>query len=132
MNFMASLQKVGKAMMTPVAVLPAAALLLRFGQPDLLNIPAMAQAGAAIFDNMALLFAIGVAIGLASDSGVAGLSGMVAYFVITKTAVTINKDINMGVLAGIIAGVLAAEMFKRFKDTKLPDYLGFFGGRRFV
>lgn len=132
MNILGSLQKVGKAFMTPVAVLPAAALLLRFGQPDLLDIPAISAAGDAIFGNMALLFAIGVAIGLAGDSGVAGLSGMVGYFVITKTAVTINDKINMGVFAGIIAGALAAQMYKRFKEIQLPQYLGFFGGRRFV
>lgn len=132
MNILGSLQKVGKALMTPVAVLPAAALLLRFGQPDLLNIPVISAAGDAIFGNLALLFAIGVAIGLASDAGVAGLSGVVAYFVMTKTATAINKDINMGVLAGIMAGALAAEMYKRFKETVLPTYLGFFGGRRFV
>lgn len=132
MNLFGALQKIGKALMTPVAVLPAAALLLRFGQPDLLNIPAVAQAGGAIFDNLPLLFAIGVGVGLAGDAGVAGLSSMVAYVVLTKTAVTLNKDIDMGVLAGIIAGGLAAWAYGRFKDTHLPAYLGFFGGRRSV
>lgn len=132
MNLFGSMQKVGKALMTPVAVLPAAALLLRFGQPDLLNIKVLADAGDAIFSNLPLLFAIGVAIGLTSDSGVAGLSSMVGYFVFTKVLVVINKDINMGVLAGILAGILAAQMYNRFKETKLPEFLGFFGGKRFV
>lgn len=126
------LQKVGKALMTPVAVLPAAGLLLRFGQPDLLDIKWLADAGGALFDNMPLLFAIGVAIGLASEAGVAGLSGMVAYFVMTKVAVDFNKDINMGVLAGIISGALAGWAYNRFHTTRLPEFLGFFGGRRFV
>ncbi|MHB9146587.1 MAG: PTS transporter subunit EIIC [Symbiobacteriia bacterium] len=132
MNAFGSLQKIGKALMTPVAVLPAAGLLLRFGQPDLLNIKWMADAGGALFDNLPLLFAIGVAIGLASEAGVAGLSGMVAYFVMTKVAVDFNQDINMGVLAGIIAGCLAGWAYNRFHTTKLPEFLGFFGGRRFV
>ncbi len=131
-GFLGPLQKVGKALMTPVAVLPAAGLLLRFGQPDLLNIKWLADAGGALFDNLPLLFAIGVAIGLASEAGVAGLSGMVAYFVMTKVAVDFNKDINMGVLAGIIAGSLAGWAYNRFHTTKLPEFLGFFGGRRFV
>lgn len=132
MNLLGSLQKVGKALMLPVAVLPTAALLLRFGQPDLLDIPAIAEAGGAIFGNLPLLFAVGVGVGLAGDAGVAGLSALVAYVVLTKTAVTLNEEINMGVLAGIIAGAMAAELYKRFKDTKLPPYLGFFGGRRSV
>ncbi len=58
MNLMGGLQRVGRALMTPVAVLPAAGLLLRLGQPDLLNIPVMAQAGDAIFSNLPLLFAL--------------------------------------------------------------------------
>lgn len=132
MSVMSYLQRIGKALMTPVAVMPAAAILLRFGQEDMLNIPAIANAGNAIFNNLPLLFAIGVAIGLAGDAGVAGLSAMVSYFVLTGTAVSINKGIDMGVLGGILAGVLAGELYKRFKDTKLPDFLGFFGGKRFV
>ncbi|MCG0239409.1 MAG: PTS transporter subunit EIIC, partial [Firmicutes bacterium] len=110
MNILGRLQKVGRALMMPVAVLPAAALLLRFGQPDLLDIPAVAQAGGAIFDNLPLLFAVGVGIGLAGDAGTAGLAALVAYVVMTKTATTLNETINMGVLAGIIAGALASWM----------------------
>lgn len=132
MNALGPLQKIGKALMTPVAVLPAAGLLLRFGQPDLLNIKWLADAGGALFSNLPLLFAIGVAIGLASEAGVAGLSGMVAYFVMTSVAVDFNKDINMGVLAGIIAGALAGWAYNRYHTTRLPEFLGFFGGRRFV
>ncbi|SFU53661.1 N-acetylglucosamine-specific PTS transporter subunit IIBC [Alicyclobacillus macrosporangiidus] len=127
------LQRIGKALMLPVAVLPAAALLLRFGQPDLLNIPFIAQAGNAIFANLAVIFAIGVAIGLAKGNhGAAGLAGFIGYEVLTQGAQAINKDINMGVLGGIIAGILAGWLYNRFHQTRLPDWLGFFGGRRFV
>jgi len=125
------LQRIGKALMLPIAVLPAAALLLRLGAPDVFNIPFVMAAGGAIFDNLALLFAIGVAVGIAFDgSGAAGLAGVVGYFVITKGTQTINADINMGVLSGILAGLLAGFLYNRYHDKRLPDYLGFFGGRR--
>lgn len=127
------LQRIGKALMLPIAVLPAAALLLRLGAPDVLDIPFVHQSGSAIFDNLALLFALGVAVGLSFDnSGAAGLAGVVGYFVLTKGTETINPDINMGVLAGIIAGSTAGYLYNRFYDIKLPDYLGFFAGKRFV
>ena len=127
------LQRIGKALMLPIAVLPAASLLLRLGAPDLFNIPFINQAGAAIFDNLAILFAIGVAVGLSFDnSGAAGLAGAVGYFIITKGSQTINPDINMGVLAGIIAGSVAGHLYNKYHNIKLPDYLGFFAGKRFV
>jgi PTS system N-acetylglucosamine-specific IIC component len=127
------LQKLGKALMLPVAVLPAAALLLRLGASDVLDIPFIMQAGGAIFDNLPLVFAIGVAVGFAFDGGgAAALAGAVGYLTLTKAMVTINKDINMGVLAGIISGILAGQLYNRFHNVKLPDFLGFFGGKRFV
>lgn len=127
------LQRLGKSLMLPVAVLPAVGLLLRFGQPDLLNIPFIAATGSAVLDNLPILFAIGVAVGLAKENhGAAGLSGYIAYEIITKGAQAINEDINMSVLGGIIAGILAAWLYNRYHTVKLPDYLGFFGGRRFV
>ncbi|EKP95420.1 PTS transporter subunit EIIC [Thermaerobacter subterraneus] len=132
MNVMGGLQRVGRALMAPVAVLPAAGILLRLGQPDLLNIPVMAQAGDAIFSNLPLLFAIGVGIGLANQAGVAGLAALVGYVVFQKTLTTINEDLNMGVLAGILTGALAAAMYNRYHNIRLPEWLGFFGGRRFV
>ena len=67
MNILGYLQKLGAALMLPIAVLPVAALLLRLGQPDLLDIAFMAQAGNAIFSNLPLLFAMGIAVGLAAD-----------------------------------------------------------------
>lgn len=127
------LQRLGKALMLPIAVLPAAGLLLRLGQPDLLNIPFIAAAGDAVFSNLALIFAIGVAIGFAKDgNGAAALAGAIGYFVLTKGAAAIDKDINMSVLGGIISGVIAGLLYNRYRDIKLPDWLGFFGGRRFV
>lgn len=127
------LQKLGKSLMVPVAVLPAAGLLLRLGQPDVLNWAWMAAAGDAIFSNLPLIFAIGIAVGFAEENnGVAAIAAIVGYFVMTKVAVSINKDINMGVLAGIITGILSGELYNKYKATKLPDFLGFFGGRRFV
>ena len=77
-KLIAKLQPIGRALMLPIAVLPVAALLLRLGQPDLLNLPAIAAAGDAIFSNLGLLFALGVAVGLARENhGAAGLAGVV-------------------------------------------------------
>ncbi|MBA4538341.1 PTS transporter subunit EIIC [Bacillus aquiflavi] len=127
------LQRIGKSLMLPIAVLPAAALLLRLGQEDLLNIPVMAEAGNALFENLALLFAIGIAIGLSKDgSGAAALSGAVGYLVLTYALAAIDQDINMNVLGGIITGIIVGLLYNRFHNVKLPDWLGFFGGKRFV
>lgn len=127
------LQNIGRALMLPIAVLPAAGLLLALGREDLLNIPFIAASGQSILDQLPIIFAIGVAIGLSKDGhGAAALSGAIGYFVLTGGLAAINKDLNMGVLGGIIAGVVAAVMYNRFKDAKLPDWLGFFGGKRSV
>ncbi len=127
-----NLQKLGKALMMPVAVLPAAALLLRLGAPDVFNIPVVMAAGNAVFSNLPLIFALGVSIGLASGDGAAALAAGVGYFVLTSVLSKINSEINMGVLAGIITGIVAANLYNRYKDIKLPDFLGFFGGKRFI
>ncbi|HBQ6409254.1 TPA: PTS N-acetyl glucosamine transporter subunit IIABC [Klebsiella pneumoniae] len=133
MNILGFFQRLGRALQLPIAVLPVAALLLRFGQPDLLNVPFIAQAGGAIFDNLALIFAIGVASSWSKDNaGSAALAGAVGYFVMTKAMVTINPEINMGVLAGIITGLVAGAVYNRWAGNKLPDFLSFFGGKRFV
>ena len=133
MNILGFFQRLGRALQLPIAVLPVAALLLRFGQPDLLNISFIAQAGGAIFDNLALIFAIGVASSWSKDSaGAAALAGAVGYFVLTKAMVTINPAINMGVLAGIITGLVGGAVYNRWSGIKLPDFLSFFGGKRFV
>ncbi len=96
MNILGFFQRLGRALQLPIAVLPVAALLLRFGQPDLLNVAFIAQAGGAIFDNLALIFAIGVASSWSKDSaGAAALAGAVGYFVLTKAMVTINPEIKI-------------------------------------
>lgn len=129
----AKLQNIGKSLMTPVAVLPVAGLLLRLGAPDVLNIKLIEQAGGVIFDSLPTLFAIGIAFGISKNNhGVAALSGYVGYIVMTKLLVTIDPEINMGVLAGIITGFTAGTLYNRYRKIKLPDYLGFFGGTRFI
>jgi PTS system N-acetylglucosamine-specific IIC component len=154
----AGFQKLGRALMLPIAVMPLAALLLRLGQPDLLNIPFMAAAGDAIFANLGILFAVGVAVGFAKEThGAAGLAGAVGFFVTIKAAaalVTVPPDTVAGLAdaartlaeakfretltarisipVGILSGLIAGAMYNRYKDIKLPDYLAFFGGRRFV
>ena len=154
----AGFQKLGRALMLPIAVMPLAALLLRLGQDDLLNIPFMAAAGDAIFSNLGILFAVGVAVGFAKEThGAAGLAGAVGFFVTIKAAVALVKvppDAVAGLVdaartlaenkfkdtlaarisipVGILSGLIAGAMYNRYKDIKLPAYLAFFGGRRFV
>ena len=136
-------QTLGKSLMLPIAILPIAGILLRLGQDDIIthltwiapieNMKWIAAAGDSIFSHLPLLFAIGVAIGIAKDNaGAAGLAGSVSYIIIDAVTKSINKEINMGVMAGIIAGIIAGICYNKFKDIKLPDFLGFFGGKRFV
>src|ERR1700730_15566208 len=128
------LQQIGRALMTPVSVLPAAGLLLRFGSPDLLNNAVIKSGGQVIFDNLPIIFAAGVALGLANGEGVAVLASLIGYLVLGKTldqmavyrhlqAMNGQPAINMGVFGGIIIGILAAVLYKRFYNIKLPDYL---------
>lgn len=127
------LQKIGKALMLPIAALPVAGLMLRLGQPDVFNIPFIANAGDALFSNLALIFAIGVAIGLSEDEhGSVGLAGAIGYLVLTNATKAINPDINMAAFGGIIAGIVAGLTYNKFKNVKLPEFLGFFGGKRLV
>lgn len=137
-RFLEATQGLGRALMLPIAVLPIAGLLLRLGQPDLLDIAFVAAAGDAIFANLGLLFAIGVAVGLARENhGAAGLAGAVAYFIATHgTAVIAGLDAKavsrLSVPIGILCGILSGALYNRYSDIRLPDYLAFFGGRRFV
>ena len=129
----AALQALGRALMLPIALLPVAGLLLRFGQADLLNIAAIAAAGGAIFANLPLLFAIGVAVGVARDNhGAAGLAGAVGYLILSAMLKNINPDIDSGVLGGILIGAIAGAMYNKYKDIQLPEFLAFFGGKRCV
>src|SRR5947209_328346 len=137
-----ALQSLGRSLMLPIAVLPAAALLLRFGQPDLLNLTWMANAGNAIFANLPMIFAIGIAIGLTGGEGAAALASLVGYLVFAFTFSTIYSPTgtnpftvvggSIDVLSGILIGLTAAGLYRRFYDIRLPDYLAFFGGKRFV
>jgi N-acetylglucosamine PTS system EIICBA or EIICB component len=155
---LSGLQQLGRALMLPVAVLPIAGLLLRLGQPDVLDWPTMAAAGDAIFSNLGLLFAVGVAVGLARENhGAAGLAALVCFLVTTKGAETLMaippselegltgraRDLaaaafrarelgKLSVPVGLICGITAGYAYNRFGNTKLPTYLSFFGGRRFV
>jgi N-acetylglucosamine PTS system EIICBA or EIICB component len=132
-NPFAKMQRLGRALMLPIAVLPVAGLLLRLGQPDVFNIKMIADAGDTIFSNLPLLFAIGVAVGFAKDNnGTAGLAGAIGYLIEIAVMKDINDKLNMGVLSGILAGCVAGYLYNRYKDIKLPEYLAFFGGKRFV
>ena len=129
-------QKIGKALMTPIAVLPIAALLLRLGYGDIFDgqiALIMKSAGDAVFSNLDLLFGIGIAYGLAKNNdGAAALAGAIGVLIAKAVYVSIDKDVNMGVFVGIIIGVLAGSLYNRYHDIKLPEFLGFFGGKRFV
>ena len=132
-HFIEGLQRLGRALMLPIAILPIAGLLLRLGDADLLNIAIIHDAGNTIFANLALIFAIGIAVGFARDNnGTAGLAGAIGYLVLVSTLKVLDASINMGMLAGIVSGLMAGGLYNRFKDIKLPEYLAFFGGRRFV
>ncbi|MGY6158892.1 PTS glucose transporter subunit IIBC [Paraburkholderia strydomiana] len=145
------LQKVGKSLMLPVAVLPVAGLLLGLGATDFHGyVPAivlalMKNAGDVIFANLPLIFAIGVALGFTENDGVSGIAATIGYLVMTATLGVIAKvegiepdmimgipSIQTGVFGGILAGGLAAWMFNRYYRIALPAYLGFFAGKRFV
>ena len=142
MRFLEATQRLGGALMLPIAVLPVAGLLLRLGQPDLLNLAPVAAAGDAIFSNLGLLFAIGVAVGLARENhGAAGLAGVVGFLVATKGAEVLlglppaeaAKQLSkFSVPIGLINGVIAGLLYNRYNNVKLPSYLAFFGGKRFV
>ncbi len=123
----------GKSLMLPIAVLPIAGLLLRFGQPDMLNIEFLAAAGNAIFNNLPIIFALGVAVGFSKEEhGAAALSAFVGYMIMTAGIKVFNDKIDMQVLGGIIMGVTAGTLYNKYKAIKLPPFLAFFGGRRFV
>jgi len=139
------LQQIGTSLMTPLAVLPAAGLLLRFGDKDMLNLPVIKSAGGVVFENLPEIFAVAVAIGLSGGEGVAGLAAVFGYLILTRTLDSMGillslqppfagaaHLINMGVFGGIIIGLLAALLYKQFYNVKLSPVLGFFSGKRFV
>src|SRR5690606_7600296 len=152
--------------MLPIASLADAALLIRLGQPDMLGADGVAgwagmgwmepvatvlgAAGDALFANLPILFAVGVAVGFARKSdGSTALAAVIGYLVLTNVLGALAPmsapwggtfgagdegavTINYGVLGGIVIGIIAAVLFQRYYRIKLPTYLAFFGGRRFV
>ncbi len=152
---LAPIQKFGRSLMLPIASLPAAALLLRLGQDDLLGANGLGwgavasvigAAGNALFANLPLLFAVGVAIGIARKSdGSTALAAVVGYLVfkgvgdamspvigLPVSDAGVQKLINYGVLGGILMGLISGWLWQRYYRIQLPPYLAFFGGRRFV
>ena len=171
-SFFEKAQQFGKSFMLPIAVLPAAGLLLGIGgalsNPNSIKaypfldvswlqsiFTIMASAGSVIFANLALLFAIGVAVGLAkSDKGTAGLAGMLGFLVMNSTVsalLSITGILNTenpasvgqglvlgihtletGVFGGVMVGILVAFLHNRYNKKQLPPFLGFFSGSRFI
>ena len=157
----AQLQRIGRSLMLPIASLPAAALLLRLGQDDMLGKDGLAgawgdwllpvaavlgAAGNALFENLPLIFALGVAVGYARKSdGSTALSALIGYLVFKGVSTALSpyvlgkpaeggtqELINYGVLGGLVIGLIAALLYQKYSRIKLPAYLAFFGGRRFV
>ena len=164
------LQRVGKSLMLPVALLPAAGILLgvasAFSNPDLIQhfpalnsygvqlvVSVLQNAGQIIFSNLPLIFAVGVAVGLSEGDGVAGLAAVVGFLImnvtmgvvggVTTEFITVDHNpmysivagiptLQTGVFGGIIIGIIASVLYKRFYKIQLPQYLGFFAGKRFV
>lgn len=162
------LQRVGKSLMLPVALLPAAGLLMGIGtllqnQDIISNIPIlsgetfqlianiMSSSGNIIFSNLPLIFAVGVAIGMSNGDGVAALASIVAFLIMNMTiGITAGVDLSQidtnpmydivlgiptlqtGVFGGILIGMVSALIYQKFYNIKLPEFLGFFSGKRFV
>lgn len=156
-------QRIGRSLMLPIATLPAAALMLRLGEDDMLgrdNFPALLNrvaeflgaGGSALLDNLPLLFAVGIAVGFAKRAdGSTGLAAVVGYLVFQNVlqvftdpnlpkeeevqdgkVVEVAPPVDAGVLGGIVMGIVVALLYQRYSRKKLPDWLGFFGGRRLV
>ena len=147
------LQKLGKALMLPVAALPVASIFMGIGYwidptgwgANSIIAAFLLKAGGALIDNMAILFAIGVGIGMSDDNdGSAGLAGLVSWLVITTVlssgavAMYTGADAHPAFakigsqFTGILAGIIGGACYNKFKGTKLPDALGFFSGKRSV
>lgn len=158
------LQKLGKALMLPVAVLPICGILMGIGYalaPAVMGAEGatsgaaytigflLIKAGGALIDNMAWLFAIGAAVGLADNDGTAGLAGLVSFLMMqqllnpgvvgmvrhleegTATYIAFQKVAGNSFI-GILAAIVGAACYNKFKDTQMPDWLAFFSGKRFV
>lgn len=150
-NMFSNLQKVGKSLMLPVSVLPIAGILLGIGTAKFHIIPTiishvMAESGSAVFKSMPLIFSIGIALGFTKNDGVAALAAVVCQDIMVKTTLIIipivkssiifqyndQHDYDTGIFGGILSGAITAYLFNKFYRIQLPEYLGFFSGKRFV
>jgi len=154
---MTYLQRIGRALMVPVAVLPAAAILCGVGYAFLSGEPSgfmesvatiLVKAGGAILDSLGVLFAVGIAYGLSRDKdGAAALAGLVGFLVVTTLLATSNVAVIIGqpeetlsiafgksdnAFIGICVGIIASITYNRFSRVELPAFLAFFSGRRLV
>jgi len=146
-NLFSTMQKLGQSLMIPVSVLPAAGLLVALGRmlqgmKDSSVLSYIGEicftGGIAIFEQLPTLFAVGVAIGFSGGAAVAGLAAVAGYFTLINVLKTIGTlrglelAINTGVFGGILIGLLSAYLYKKFHETRLPQFLGFFAGKRLV
>lgn len=131
MGYRGTLQKVSAALMTPVVILPMAAIFMAVGLQLKLGV-ASAAGKAILIQYLPLLFAVSVAIGFTRQDGMAAFSAVVGYTVMTSVMASIDSTIDMGVLGGIIVGAFTAFLFNRYHTIKLPEYLGLFSGKRFI
>jgi glucose-specific phosphotransferase system IIA component len=146
-NAFAILQKLGQSLMIPVSVLPAAGLLVALGRllqgyDQVAAVKVIGDicygGGIAIFEQLPTLFAVGVAIGFSGGAAVTGLAAVAGYFTLINVlkAITVARalplPLNTGVFGGIMIGLLSAQVYKKFHETQLPQFLGFFAGKRLV
>ena len=153
-SFFSILQKIGQSLMIPVSVLPAAGLMVALSRivqqmsqdsagvvthPFLQTLgKVLFSAGLAIFEQLSVVFAVGVAIGFTGGAGVAALAAVAGYFTMMNVLKVMGEvrgltlEINTGVFGGIVMGLIAARLYNRYYQTKLPAVLGFFAGKRLV
>jgi glucose-specific phosphotransferase system IIA component len=146
-KFFSLLQKLGQSLMVPVSVLPAAGLLVALGRllieqkylPWLNNLGEVAfSGGIAIFEQLPTLFAVGVAIGFSGGAAISGLAAVAGYFTLINVLKTfstqqgLTMNLNTGVFGGIMVGLISSFIYQKFHQTKLPQFLGFFSGKRVV
>ena len=131
MTFKDFMQKLGKSVLFPIAALPIAGLIIRFGADDMLNLPLLGAAG-TIFSNMDMLFALSVVIGFSrsKDKAIPAITGFLSLIILKEGLKIMNPTLNMGVFGGIVAGLIAAFVYNKFKKTELPSVLSFFGGEK--
>lgn len=133
MNFKQGVQKLGRSMLVPVAAMPLSGLVQRIAADDMLGIPVLAAAGNAVFSNLDMLFAIGVALGFAKskNKGMVALTAVLGLLVFKEGLFIMDETISMGVFAGIVSGLLASWTFDKYEDTELPQMFAFWSKEKF-